>query len=320
MNLKIMGTGSSIPKEVVTNEKITSLVETTNEFIVSRTGSEERHVATTETTVSMAVDAAKKALECAGIKAEDLDLIIVTTMSPDNSCPNTACSVQNEIGAFNAAAIDLNTACSGFIFAMSIADAYVKTGKYETILIVSAELLSKVIDWSERTTCILFGDGSGAAVFKAGETGLIKVCEYADGSGGKHLSAGSVPINNLLLADKKGFTYPVMNGKEIVKFATTKVPESIREVLAEANIDISEIKYFVLHQANKRIIEGIAENLGVDMSKFPTNVERYGNTSSASLPILLDEVNRANMLEKGDKIVLAAFGGGLTWAAAVVEW
>lgn len=320
MTLRIKGTGSSIPKGIVTNEDITNLVDTTNEFIVSRTGIEERHVATTETTVSMALDASKKALRKAGIVAEELDLILVTTMSPDNSCPNTACSVQNELGARNAIAIDLNTACSGFLFAMSIADAYVKTGKFRTVLIVSSELLSKVVDWSERTTCILFGDGSGAAVFQADESGLINVCEYSDGSGGKHLSAGSVPINNLLLPDKKGFTYPVMDGKEIVKFATSKVPESIMKVLEESKVDISEIKYFVLHQANKRIIEEIAQNLGVDMSKFPTNVEKYGNTSSASLPILLDELNTANKFDKGDKIVLAAFGGGLTWAAALVEW
>lgn len=320
MNLKIVGTGSSVPKEVVTNEFITNLVDTTDEFIVSRTGIKERHVATNETTVSMAVDASKKALEKAGVSAEELDLIIVTTMSPDNSCPNTACSVQNELGAKRAIAFDLNTACSGFIFAMSIADAYIKTGKFKTVLIVSAELLSKIIDWSERTTCILFGDGSGAAVFKADETGLIGLKEYSDGAGGKHLFAGNVPINNVLSVEKKEFVYPVMNGKEIVNFATSRVPDCIREVLANADTDISEIKYFVLHQANKKIIEGIAQNLGIDMSKFPTNIEKYGNTSSASLPILLDELNRDNMIQPGDKIILAAFGGGLTWAAALVEW
>lgn len=318
--LRIMGTGSSIPKEIIENDYITKLVDTTNEFIVSRTGIEERHIATTETTVSMAVNASKKALEMAGINAEELELILVTTMSPDNSCPNTACSVQSELGAKNAVAIDLNTACSGFLFAMSIANAYIKTGKFQTVLIVSSELLSKVVDWSERTTCILFGDGSGAAVFKADESGLLDVCEYSDGTGGKNLSAGSVPINNLLIPEKKGFTYPVMEGKEIVKFATSKVPESIRNVLEKAGVDISEVKYFVLHQANKRIIEGIAQNLGVDMCKFPTNVEKYGNTSSASLPILLDELNQAKRFEKGDKIVLAAFGGGLTWASALIEW
>lgn len=320
MNLKIVGTGSSFPKEVVTNEFITNLVDTTDDFIVSRTGIKERHVATTETTVSLAVDASRKALEKAGIGAEELDLIIVTTMSPDNSCPNTACSVQNELGAKRAIAFDLNTACSGFIFAMSVADAYIKSGKFETVLIVSTEVLSKIIDWSERTTCILFGDGSGGAVLKADEKGLIGIREYSDGSGGKHLFAGSIPINNVLSVQRKEFVYPVMNGKEIVNFAISKVPDSIRAVLKDTGIDIFEIKYFVLHQANIKIIEGIAENLGIDMSKFPTNIEKYGNTSSASLPILLDELNRNEMILPGDKIILAAFGGGLTWATALIEW
>lgn len=320
MSLKILGTGSSAPKEILHNSKIAEIVDTTDEFITSRTGIRERRIAVKETTISMAVDASKIALTEANVKPEEIDLILLTTMTPDNSCPNTACSVQDQLGAVNAVAIDINTNCSGFVFAMSIANAYVNLNKYKTILIISAELLSKIIDYTDRTTCILFGDGAGAAVFRPSDGGMTYISEHADGSGGKYLSAGSVPRNNLFNESIEKFRYPLMDGKEIVNFATTRVPDNINEVLEQAKVDISEVKYFILHQANIKIIEGIAEVLDIDMSKFPTNIDKYGNTSSASIPILLDEVNKANMLKAGDKIILAGYGGGLTWATALIEW
>lgn len=321
MFLRIIGTGRALPENIINNDYLATIMDTSDDWIRSRTGIAERRMAKDETVVSLATTAAQEAIRKSGISPDEIDLILVTTMTPDNSCPNTACCIQKNINATNAIAIDMNTACSGFIFAMSIANAYVNANmeRYKTVLVVSAEILTKLLDWSDRTTSILFGDGAGAAILKADNTGVLNIIEHTDGTKGDVLSVGSLPKKNLLIKEEK-FRNTYMEGKEIFKFATTKVVENINELLSAAGIDINDISLFVLHQANINIITAIAKKLKQDLKKFPINLDRYGNMSSASIPVLLDEINEAGKIKTGDKIVIAGFGGGLTWAAALVQW
>ena len=323
MRTRIAGTGHFLPKNVVTNDDLSKIMDTSDEWISSRTGIRERRLATEETTASMSAEAAKLALEDAGVDAQDIDLIIVATVSADHMTPSTACEVQAAIGADKAVAFDINAACSGFLFALQMADMYIKQGVYQNALIIGAETLSKIMDWNDRSTCVLFGDGAGAAVVCAAQDesqGLASITLGSDGAKGMVLAGINRSNNNPYVKTDIGPHYIHMDGQEVYKFAVTTVPASIEQVLDEAGLTCEDIKYFVLHQANIRILQSVSKRLKVSMDKFPISLDHCGNMSAASVPVLLDEVNRKGMLQKGDKIVLAGFGGGLTWGACVVEW
>lgn len=320
MTIRILGTGSCLPENVVTNDDLAKIMDTSDEWISSRTGIRQRHLVKDETTAGMSAEAAKQALEEAGMKAEELDLLIVGTLTQDHVTPSCACEVQSMIGAVNAVAFDINAACSGFMYAMNTAYAYIQSGIYRNALIIGAETLSKIMDWNDRSTCVLFGDGAGAAVVKGDETGLLKFTQGSDGSKGMVLACKNRLNNNPLVQNPTDLDYVYMDGQEVYKFAVSTVPASIKQVLEEAGLEPSDIKYFLLHQANIRIIQSVAKRLKSDLDKFPITLDRCGNISAASVPILLDEVNKKGMLKRGDKIVLAGFGAGLTWSAAVMEW
>lgn len=323
MSIRIIGTGSYLPKKVADNHFLSTIVDTDDEWIRQRTGIKERHLSNgKEGTTYMATHAAEAALENAGITADELDMIIVATVSADTYVPSTSCQVQGAIGAIRATCFDLNAACSGFLFAMNTAYAYIEMGMAKTILIIGAETLSREVDWSDRSSCILFGDGAGAAIMRQeeGKGGLIASVTGSDGSQGDVLTCKGRGIQNPFHQSKRKKDYLRMEGQAVFRFAVTMVPRCIKQILKKTGYDTEDIKFFVLHQANVRILELIAKRLKVDIDKFPMNLDRYGNTSSASIPILLDELNRNNLLEPGDKIVLSGFGGGLTWGAVLIEW
>lgn len=320
MTTKIIGTGRCLPETVVTNDDLSKIMDTSDEWISSRTGIRERHIAKDETTATMSAEAAKKALAQAGLEASDIDLIIVGTLTGDYVTPSTACEVQSMIGATNAVAFDVNAACSGFMFALNTAHVYLQAGIYKNALIIGAETLSKIMDWNDRGTCVLFGDGAGAAVVTSGDNGLLSFTQGSDGSKGMVLACQNRTNNNPLISTSKELAYTYMDGQEVYKFAVSKVPDSIKQVLAEANLEVDDIKYFILHQANIRIIQSVAKRLKVSEDQFPISLDHCGNISAGSVPILLDEVNEKGMLQKGDKIVMAGFGAGLTWSACVMEW
>ena len=326
---RITGTGSCLPEQIVSNEDLSKVVDTSDEWISSRTGIRERHLAKDETTASMAAEAGRRALQDAGIGAEEVDLLIVGTITGDYVTPSTSCEVQEILGAVNAVAFDINAACAGFMFVLHTAHAYLQSGIYKTALVLGAETLSKIMDWKDRSTCVLFGDGAGAAVVRAFEKGkaedkaaggILAFEQGSDGRKGKVLSCLGRKNNNPLIENPFIPSYVSMNGQEVYKFAVNTVPASIQKVLELAGLETGDIKYFVLHQANIRILQAVAKRLKADMEKFPVSLDHCGNISAASVPILLDEMNRKGMLEKGDKIVMSGFGGGLTWASAVLEW
>ena len=304
----------------MTNNDLAQIVETNDEWIRSRTGIGERRIATTESTSYMAANAATRALEQSGVKPEEIDLILLGTSSPDYCFPNGACEVQGMIGAVNAACYDISAACTGFVYALNTAHAFISSGIYKTALVIGSDVLSKLIDWTDRGTCVLFGDGAGAVVVKADETGILGINMHSDGTKGNVLTCGSRTNGNFLLGKKPELGYMTMDGQEVFKFAVRKVPECIKQVLDDAGVAAEEVRYFVIHQANYRIIESIAKRLKVSVDCFPVNMEHYGNTSGASVPLLLDEINRKGMLKSGDKIVFSGFGAGLTWGAALLEW
>lgn len=317
---RIYGTGSSVPKKIVSNDDLAKLVDTNDAWIRERTGVARRRIAEEETAVSMAADASRKALEQSGIAAEELDLILVSTISSELILPCTACEVQRLIGANNAFAMDLNAACAGFLFAYEAAQAYIAAGMARTVLVIGVETLSNLVNWKDRSTCILFGDGAGAAVLRAEEGDRVVSVSHSDGRKGSALTCMSRHRKGVQNVEEDLESYMQMDGREVFKFAVKKVPEAILEVLEEAGTKVEEIDYFVLHQANKRIVEAVAKRLMTDISKFPMNMEEYGNTSSASIPILLDEMNQDGRLKKGQKVILAGFGAGLSWGAALMEW
>ena len=321
MGTKIIGTGSCLPKAVVTNDDLSKIMDTSDEWIRTRTGIRERHLAKEETTASMSTEAAERAMEDAGVTAQDIDLIIVGTVTADHVTPACACEIQAAIGAVDAVAFDINAACSGFMFALSIAHAYLQMGVYKTALVVGAETLSKIMDWSDRSTCVLFGDGAGAVVVRADEKdGLLAFDQGSDGVKGKVLACPNRSNNNPLTETSKELKYVHMDGQEVYKFAVTQVPASLQKTIEAAGLAIEDIDFFALHQANIRILQAVAKRLKVSEDKFPISLDHCGNISAASVPILLDEMNRKGLLKPGMKIALAGFGGGLTWASAVLEW
>ena len=320
MSARIIGTGSCLPSLVVDNRKLEEIVDTTDEWIRSRTGIESRHIAVEETTTSMAIAAAQAALEDAGISAGQLDLILVGTISGDCVFPATACQVQSALGAERAVAFDISAACAGFLFGLGIVDVYMKAGGIRTALVIGAETLSKMMDWKDRSTCVLFGDGAGAAVLREEEQGILSILQASDGQKGDALICENRRVNNPYRENSNELDYTKMNGQEVYRFAVRTVPQSIEKALDEAGVGADEIKYFVLHQANIRILEAVAKRLGQPFEKFPTNLQKCGNISAGSVPVLLDEINRAGKLQRGDKIVLAGFGAGLTCGTAVLTW
>ena len=323
MAVRIIGTGSYLPKKVADNHFLSTIVDTDDEWIQQRTGIKERHLSNgKEGTTYMAAHAAEAALENAGICAEELDMIIVATVSADTYVPSTSCSVQGAIGAIRATCFDLNAACSGFLFSLNTAYAYIEMGMAKTVLVIGAETLSREVDWSDRSSCVLFGDGAGAAIvrWEEGEGGLIASVTGSDGSQGDVLTCKGRGIQNPFHNSKRKKDYLKMEGQAVFRFAVTTVPRCVKQILKKTELDVEDIKFFILHQANLRILELIAKRLKVDIDKFPMNLDRYGNTSSASIPILLDELNRNHLLERGDKIIMSGFGGGLTWGAMLLEW
>lgn len=327
MKIKIIGTGSYVPERVVTNDDLTKLVDTSDEWIRTRTGIRKRHVSEGEGTAAMAAEAARRAMENGGVGPEDIDLILVGTTTADDCFPSAACEVQKAIGAVGAVGFDISAACSGFIFALNTAEALLKSYGYRTGLVIGADNLSKIVDWSDRSTCVLFGDGAGAAVVRVLEEeedrdggGILAADMGSDGRKAEVLRCQSRTMGNFLTGTKPEPGYITMEGQEVFKFAVKKVPECIQRVLEKSGSDAGDIKYFVLHQANYRICESIAKRLKVSMDKIPMNIEHYGNTSGATIPILLDELNREGKLEPGDKIILAGFGAGLTWGAVLLQW
>lgn len=321
MRSRICGTGSALPEKIVTNDDLSQIMDTSDEWIRSRTGIERRHLAVEETLTSLAVQAAENALKEAGMQADALDMIIAATLSADKICPSLSCELQRELGAVNAVAFDINAACSGFMFALQTADAYIRCGQYKNILIVGGEILSKLMDWHDRSTCVLFSDGAGAAVVTADETcGILGSVQGSDGAKGEALCCENRKNNNPYVSNKSVPSYVSMNGQEVYKFAVRTVPKAIEEAIKKAGLTVEDIDLFVIHQANIRIIESVSKRLKVPMEKFPTNLENCGNISAGSVPVLLDQVNRSGKIRQGDKIVLAGFGAGLTWGASVLTW
>ena len=321
-NVGIAGIGAYTPSLAVTNDDISRLVETNDEWIVKRTGIKERRISDGEDTSEMAAKAALSALKRADIDPKDLDLIIVATISPDMFIPSTACLVQNILGADDAACFDINVACSGFVYAMEIAQSMMKSMNYKNALIVGSETLSKVINWRDRSTCILFGDGAGAAVLKrTEEEGIIKSYLKSEGRKGDALTIGAADFNTPFSKESvEKDRYVAMNGGEVLRFAVGAIADGVKKLLEDTGTSIDEVKYIVPHQANIRIIQSAAKKLHIDMDKFYVNLDRYGNTSSASVPVALNEMYEEGLIKKGDKLILVAFGGGLTYASAIIKW
>lgn len=316
---KIYGTGSYVPEHVMDNDDLAKIVDTNDEWIRERTGIGRRHVIEEETTSYMAGQAAARAVEQSGIDPAEIDLILVATSSSEVIYPCAACEVQKAVGAVHAAGYDLNAACTGFVLAFNTAQAYISAGLYRTILVVGAESMSNMVDWTDRSTCILFGDGAGAVILRAEEGNPVYMAAHSDGVKGEALTQLSRHRRGWEKEEEKE-SYIHMDGQAVFKFAVRKVPEIIEEVLGQTDVKLEEIDYFILHQANRRIIEAVAKRLKTDISKFPMNLEEYANTSAATVPILLDEMNRRGMFRRGLKIILSGFGAGLTWAACLFEW
>ncbi|MGG7077302.1 beta-ketoacyl-ACP synthase III [Clostridium sardiniense] len=322
--VKIKGVGSYVPSQVITNDDLSKIVDTNHQWILERTGICERRISEGEDTSSIAYKAAKVAMDKAGIKGEELDLIIVATITPDSFTPSVACILQKMIGAKNATAFDLNAACTGFIYSLEVAESLLKTGRYKNALVVGAETLSKIIDWKDRSTCVLFGDGGGAAVIGIDEeekSGIINTYSISEGEKGDALTAGANDVINPFAKEEViKSKYVQMNGREVFRFATGAMVDSIKKVLEGTGYNLEDIDYVVPHQANLRIIDYAAKKLGLSKEKFYVNLERVGNTSSASVPMALADMDNEGKLEDGNLIVLVGFGGGLTCGATLIKW
>jgi 3-oxoacyl-[acyl-carrier-protein] synthase III len=324
---RITGTGSALPEKILTNSDLERMVDTSDEWITSRTGIKQRRIAVEgEYTSTFAVEASRRALDMAGTSAEELDLIILGTVTPDFPFPATACIVQHEIGAVNAAAFDLSAACSGFIYGLSIADKYIRSGEAKKVLVIGAEVLSRVVDWTDRNTCILFGDGSGAAVIEAtdGDRGLLSTHIFSNGSYWNTLYQPGCGNRNpatreQTIADR--LCYIKMEGNDVFKHAVRAMEEAACAALGANGMNPSDVSLLIPHQANRRIIDATAKRLGItEEERVVVNLHNYGNTSSASIPISLDEANRTGRMKAGDIVLLDAFGGGFTYGSALIRW
>ncbi len=317
MSVKFLGTGSYVPENIVTNDDLANIVETSDEWIVQRVGVSQRRVSVDETAGDMAAKAAKAALEDANISADEIDLIIAASVSSDSVCPTVAALVQREIGAA-CPAFDVNSACSGFLFALDTAVSFILRGGIRHALVIGAERISKIVDWSDRSTCVIFGDGAGAAVIAPGENYLASKLYSAGGNEVIEIPnfGGESPFYT---RDKKA-PYIFMDGQETFKFAVSKMTDDVKEVTEKAGLTLDDIDHVVPHQANIRIIDFASKRLKISKDKFVVNIDKYGNTSAASVPIALDELNKSGKLKRGDKIAMAAFGGGLSSAACIIKW
>ncbi len=322
INIKVTGTGSYLPKNVITNDDLSKVVDTNDEWIRTRTGIKERRISEGENTITMATNAAKEALKDSNLDSKDIDLIIVATLTPDNFMPSTACSVQNNIGALNAMSFDISAACSGFIYGLEVASSLLNFSSRKRALVIGAETLSKILNWEDRGTCVLFGDGAGACVIEKGDKGIEAFHTHSIGEKGDNLTCGAYDVQNPYISIKNQVNekYIKMNGREIFKFAVKSISDTVRELIKKTSWELDDIKYIVPHQANVRIIDYTAKRLNIDNDKFYTNLDKYGNTSAASIAIALDEMNKKKLLNKGDQIILVGFGGGLTYGGAALCW
>ncbi len=326
-SVTIKGTGSYTPQKALTNNDLSKIVDTSDEWIFTRTGIRERRVAAeNETSSTMGAEAGKRAIENAGLKAEDIDVIVVGTMTPDMPFPSTACLVQDKMGIKNAVCFDVEAACSGFLYIMEIASGLLQTGRYRNALIIGSEKLSSIMDWQDRTTCVLFGDGAGAAVLSLAEegdnSGIIDFKLGADGSKADmlHQPGGgcALPPSTESLNDRQHFLK--MRGTEVFKQAVRVMGQAAVEILEQNGIDSDQLACVIPHQANMRIIESLSSRLHIPIERFFLNLDKYGNTSAASIPIALDEAARAGRIKSGDTILLVAFGAGLTWGSTLIRW
>ncbi|MGI6361447.1 MAG: beta-ketoacyl-ACP synthase III [Bacillota bacterium] len=316
MNCRIIGIGSYVPEQVVDNQMISEIVDTSDEWIVQRTGIQSRRIIDRESVLDLGVKASLSALDDAGINSDELDLILCSTLQGDYVTPALACLIQGEIGA-NCAAFDINAACPGFVYALDVANAYVASGKAQHILVVCAETLSRHVDWQDRATCVLFGDAAGAAVVTAGKTVVASRLTCTTDQEALYSRA---PQGNCPFSHQETGTYVKMMGQDVYKFAVSAVSRDFKYLSEEAGLTVDDIDYFILHQANKRIIDAVRQRLKQPREKFPTNVERYGNSSSASIPVLLDELDKKGVLENGHTLFISAFGSGLSTGSYIIKW
>ncbi|MFN6566699.1 beta-ketoacyl-ACP synthase 3 [Dendronalium sp. ChiSLP03b] len=325
LGIAITGSGSAIPETAVDNQALTQLVETSDEWIATRTGIRQRRLAmATESLSTLAATASSQAIAAAGIQATDLDLILLATSTPDDLF-GTACRIQAELGATKAVAFDLTAACSGFVFGLVTAAQYIRTGVYQNVLLIGADILSRWVDWTDRRTCVLFGDGAGAVVLQANDRDrLLGFALRSDGTQNHYLNLAYTASSQDLIPDvnvAKGNYQPItMNGKEVYRFAAQKVPEIIDKVLFQANLSVDQIDWLLLHQANQRILDAVAQRLNIPEHKVISNLANYGNTSAASIPLALDEAVRQGKIKPNDIIATSGFGAGLTWGAAIFQW
>ena len=321
----VLGVGYYAPERIMTNYDLEKMVDTSNEWIVERTGISERRIAADDQATSdISYLAAQKALKAANITAEELDLVIVCTLTPDNLFPSTACILQDKLGAKKAGAFDLSAGCSGFVYGLSVACQMVSTGLHKKVLVVGAEVLSRITNWKDRNTCVIFADGAGAAVVGTvnDDSGFVNSILGADGSGGSYIiqPAGGSRMPATVETVEKNLHTIHMDGSEVFKFASRIVPKMTKEVLENTGIDVSDIDIIIPHQANARIINSAAKRLGISADRFFVNINRYGNTSAGSVPLALGEAWEQGLIKKGDNVLLLGFGTGLTWAACLLKW
>ena len=323
LHSRIIGTGMYVPDKILTNNELEKIVETSDEWIYTRTGIKERRISTENTSI-LGKKAVEKLLSNVKKSPLDVDLIIFSTLSPDNNTPSCACLIQKYIGAKNATAFDVNAACTGFIYALIIADSLMKTGKYKNTIVIGGEVLSKLVNWEDRNTCVLFGDGAGAVFLESTSdcnSGIIDTFSMSVGEKSSSLVSLGIPVDNIITEKPNELNHYInMDGREVFKFALVAMIESVEKILKDNDLSIKDIKYIVPHQANIRIIEAASQKLKISIDKFFTNLHKYGNTSAASIPIALDELNESGKINQGDYIILVGFGGGLTYGSILIKW
>lgn len=322
INTKITEFERYAPDNLVSNSVLSTIVDTSDEWISSRTGILKRRISTGEDTSDVASKVAQKLIQKAKISPNDIDIIIVATITPDYLTPSTACIVQGNIGANNAFSFDINGACSGFVYALSMAHKFLKAGIYKNAIVIGAEILSKIVDWKNRSTCVLFGDGAGGVLIQSNgdKDAIIAEDLHSDGTSWEAITGGKLSVSNPFTEEEDADKFFLeMNGRDVFNFATKTVPKSIKSLLKQSNMNIDDIKYIVPHQANYRIIDVVAKKLNTDIDKFYLNLEHYGNTSSASIPIALSEMSEKGLIKEGDKLILTGFGAGLTWGSILID-
>ncbi len=317
---KILGTGSYVPDKILTNEDLKRYVDTNDEWIQSRTGIKERHIVTDQGTTDLAYEASIRAIEDSGVSKDNIDLVIVATVTPDNYFPGVSNILQARLGLKEIMTFDINAACSGFIYALNVADKMIKSGAYNNALVIGAETLTKLTDWRDRNTCVLFGDAAGAMIIgRSDENGIQDIICGSKGDVDSLLIAKNIKNKDPEINEISKQDHIHMNGTEVFKFATRILPKTVNDLLDRNKITLDDLDYMVAHQANKRIILKAAKDLRFDMDKMFVNIHKYGNTSAASVPLAIDEAIKTNVLKKGDKFITIAFGGGLTWGGALIQ-